>query len=219
MEKTKKYRPVVPTISLDSLTALIGNTSIEAKGKRLRYAREFAQLTREEISSFACVKEPTYRDWENGFTPITPKRLGLISKGLLEKGYYCSPEWLESGVGTLPEWTEEKRMQSEAAWFVKVNPNAIYFTVDNDSMLPQYEPGDIVAGIKYTGDLISSAIGRDCLVELPDKRTLLRRLYAGDKAHCYHLVCLNAKNNTDKNILNNATLESAAPIKWHRKRK
>jgi len=65
-------------------------------------------------------------------------------------------------------------------------------SVSGDSMLPKYEPGDVIYIRRDHEGVIPAYIGRYCAVHLSDGGTYLKILAAGSKAGCYTLRSLNA---------------------------
>lgn len=194
---------------------LEGNFKAHARGKRLRYLREFAKMNRDELSEIAGVKYVTYKDWENGHWRLPLKRATRIVEALIAQGFECSVEWLETGRGKPPAWSEQKKMQAELDFFCKINPNAISLTVDDEGMMPQYAIGDIVAGVKCGLNEASTCLNRDCIVELPGDKLLLRNLRKGKQENRFNLMCLNLE--FENPLLTDVQIKSIAPVIWVRR--
>lgn len=195
---------------------LAGNDEPQARGKRLRYLREFTKMSRDGFAEISGVKYVTYKDWENGHWGLPPKRAAKIVDALVAKGFECSVEWLQTGKGNSPAWSEQKKMRAELDYFYKINPNAMSLTVDDEGMVPQYGVGDIVAGVKCDLAEIESCLNRDCIVELPDGKLLLRNLRKGKKEGHFNLMCLNLE--FENPLLTDVQIKSIAPVIWVRRR-
>jgi hypothetical protein len=90
--------------------------------------------------------------------------------------------------------------------------------VADDAMLPCFEFNDYVAGCKKTGQDIAALIGKVCIVEIPGKDSLLRRLKAGSQSDKYTLICDNVQSTTVTDpVLYDVALSSAAPVIRHYK--
>jgi transcriptional regulator with XRE-family HTH domain len=203
-------------ISIDAIVSFKNDATSKAKGLRLRYLREYASLERTEVTEIAGVTYGTYKDWEIGYFNIPRRRIDRIVNELNRRGFVCSAEWVELGEGNFPSWSEDKKIKAELDIFFKVNPNAISFEIFNRDMLPVYQVGDIVAGVKLFGNDINLAINKDCILELDNKTRLFRQLKKSDQQNGFNLICTNLES--ENPIIVGAKIISAAPIIWLRRR-
>ncbi len=177
----------------------------------------------------------TLEAWERGKNPLTLKGAKRLVDILREVGIYCSEEWLKDGEGISPrpfeEMSEENKVNPsksfialgknlkiarEISTFITLHEGAVVTIIKDDAMLPFYEEGDYVGGIKCFGPSIKEAINKKCIVELSNGKMLVRQLYRGTDPGTYSICAINL--NTKKVPLTEHTVKiiSAAPILWHR---
>ena len=82
--------------------------------------------------------------------------------------------------------------------------------VRGKSMMPRYEDGDIVFFSKELGQDPANCVGRDCVVELFDGRTYLKRIERGSEKGTFTL----RSHNPSGPLLVNQTVKSMAPVTW-----
>lgn len=203
-------------ILIESIVFLKNETSNKAKGLRLRYLREYAGLDRSEAAGIAGVTYGTYKDWEIGYFNIPRRRIDKMIVELNYRDFVCSVDWVESGVGNFPSWSEDKKIKAELDVFFKVNANAASFEIFNRDMLPVYHVGDVVAGVKCGEENLNDVINKDCIVELEGKTILFRQLKKGSQSNRFNLICTNLE--AEDPIISDAKIISAAPIIWLRRR-
>lgn len=80
------------------------------------------------------------------------------------------------------------------------------FEVSGDSMLPKYEPGDIIYARRDHDGVLPEYLGGYCAVRLSDGGTYLKRLTTGTELGRYTLLSLNAAD------MVNVEVEWAAPV-------
>jgi repressor LexA len=80
------------------------------------------------------------------------------------------------------------------------------FEVAGDSMLPKYEPGDVIYARRDHDGVLPAYIGKYCAVHLADGGTYLKRLAAGSQIERYTLRSLNAAD------MENVEVIWAAPV-------
>lgn len=216
-------------------------SSPEAKGKRLKRVRNLANLSRDQLCEGGNINLHTLIGWENGrFGGLTRTGAERLISRLAQEGVQCTVEWLLHEIGPGPniitdfatakvdlhKKTPEKTSKSEEDKFIAEElilfrsqySNATDFIVEDDGMLPLYNPGDYVAGKKRYPDKIMTVIGKDCIVQTEEGRIFLRNVRKGSLPNCYHLVCTNHHTQIEDSVLYNVKLISAAPIIWHRKK-
>jgi len=84
-------------------------------------------------------------------------------------------------------------------------------------MLPFYEKGGYVGGVRLRGDDIINATNKKCIVEFLDGHITIGQLQKSNKSFSYKVCTLN-KSAPKKPKTGESSLEivSAAPILWHR---
>lgn len=211
----------------------------EAKGQRLKRARNLANLSREQLCEGSGINIHTLIGWEVGrFGGLTMVGAKQIIKRLAQEGVICSPEWLLYEIGIGPEVRtdfvkiqeaaaiiktssaieDEKHIIDELMFFRKIHKNFSDYIIKDDGMLPHYQIGDYVAGNKRYKNKINEVIGLDCIVQTKDGRTFFRNLRRGPKEDSYCLVCSNSHADIKDVVYYDVELFSAAPVIWHRRK-
>lgn len=207
-----------------------------AKAERLKRIRRLANLSREEMCSDGDINLTTLISWEVGrFGGLSKKGAIAVIKRVEREGVLCTLEWLLYGEGKSPELnfqsemqgknkssesklqTEEEKIMEELLTFHRVNKNAIDFTIKDNSMLPHFKPGDIVAGVKRFKDDIAKLIGQNCIIETSDGLITVRNIQPGSAKNKYALVASNLEAKAKDLILYDKKIVSAAPIVWLRR--
>ena len=146
------------------------------KGERLRRLRNLANLSREEFCDDGSINFTTLISWEVGrFGGVSVKGAKRVIERVAREGVICTPEWLLYEIGVGPEvradYTrinkitakntpalsmrdEKANIIEELMLFKKLNKQAIDFIIEDDTMLPQFQIGDYVAGIMRFDDKI-----------------------------------------------------------------
>lgn len=213
-----------------------GSNMLE-KAKRTKSARQFAGLTREEMSTRHHIPPSTLRGWESPGSlrnqGLTLKGAQRLAKALQKEGVLCAVEWLMEGTGIgpqfistpateanqniIPLWEPYLAIQNEILCFEKNNPDAIVVMVSDDGLSPFFLPGDYIGGIKKYQKEISSLIDSYCIVETSTKEILVRKLCPGKKTETFTLSYIHAQTTAEAPLLANIKLNWAAAIIWHRK--
>ncbi len=208
-------------------------SSAKERGKRLRLVRKMSGLTLDELSSKYSLGISTIKYWE------CAKNQGLSSKGakkiitaMQREGVQCSYMWLMHGIGLPPQfidvrcnntlenaniiehsaYEEEKAIENEIALFCDKINSAITLTIFDDGMEPFYSVNDGVGGRRLFGENLSSAIGKDCIVETIDHQLLCRRVAQGSDPANFNLYCINPNTLANPPHIYGVKLLSAAPI-------
>jgi DNA-binding XRE family transcriptional regulator len=212
------------------------NELAKEKGKRLQQAREMVRFDRKEAAKIAEVSVHTYKGWEVGkYDGLPENRAKKLLPALAAEGLQCSLEWLMHGIGDAPKKTrgyqvkeelgeytisesapDEKAIKDELALFCKNCTNPLYLTIDDDSMTPQFLPGDVVAGKIVPKRTYKELIGSPCIIQLKTGEILLRQLQHGTIKNHYDLVCTN-QNTQQTFCLSNIEIANVAVILWHRR--
>lgn len=212
-------------------------------GDRLRRARILAGIsTRREFEKKYHISANTLQGWEQGKNPLSKKGAKRVIEALKSEGLICSVEWLMDGEGMPPRpfemltanysseydtnaimsavnMNEEAAIYQELQTFKTHNPNPIIITISDDSMAPQYQVGDYIAGTRLcTPEKISAHFGQACIVELSNHTILPRYIHAGKEPNTYTLSCTNHQSQSTPLNIFNTTIISAAPILWHRRK-
>lgn len=200
------------------------------RGKRARRLREYLGLSREALAEKHGIKLGTLQNWENArFNGMNERNVLRLVAAFKKEQLDVTPEWLLYGIGmdpladkpapTKPKVRTRKRPESnviaeELRVFHALNGNAIDVIIADNSMMPYYSAGDIVAGSRFFCDKLDKTIGLDCIVQTQMGETLVRRVEKSRTKGYYNLFALNPSALTHTEI----QLFSAAPILWIRRK-
>lgn len=203
------------------------DASAEARGNRLRKIRNLSNLSRKDLCNIESLNLNTYKGWELarfGGLPIDGAE--KVIKRVYQENVICDIEWLLYGKGQEPYILPKTNIVSnqdkntlvlkEILFFQSLYPNATYFTVNDNTLLPYYKPGDYVAGIKIFGENIKTALDQICIVELTNGDTFVRYLKACQDKESYRLISTNI-DRTIENEIFLAELHFIAPVIRHYK--
>lgn len=223
---TQKYKKKVEVVD--------DRSTPEARAARVKRLRNLANLSRKEMCDDDDMNVNTLKGWEiarYGGLPLDGAH--KIIKRVAREGVLCTVEWLLYEDGQAPsvnvgqttephtqdikKQPEEVNIEEELALFQKHYPDVIHYQVGDDGMSPFYEAGDVVAGVKKTGEHIDDLLGSNCIVQLAAGTLLCRRLRKGKSKHTYNLICMNSETSVDVPIISETELLSATRIIWHRK--
>jgi len=216
--------------------------SLSTSGERLRRARVLAGLTtRREFEKKYNISANTLQGWEQGKNPLSEKGAKRVVEAFKWEGLICSVDWLIHGTGMPPRpydmlnagmrnggttdtvlseqnIREEEIIYRETQIFKEQNPNSIIITIADDAMEPYYGIGDYIGGVQVFKDEMDRFIGNMCVVELENNVIVPRLLQKGTKAGTYNICCTNPKTSASPLNYYDATVISAAPILWHRRK-
>lgn len=216
-------------------------SSPEKQGNRVKRVRNMANLSREQMCEDGEINIHTLVGWENGrFGGLSRSGAVRVVRKLAQEGVHCTVEWLLNEIGAGPfivaDYTkakldlqkdnppelqvdeEETLITHELILFRKQHRDAIDFVVNDDAMVPLYNKGDYVAGIKRYKERIKSIIGLDCIVQTKNGKIMLRNVRNGPASDTYTLVCSNSMTEVSDGVIYDVNLVSAAPVIWHRKK-
>lgn len=210
-----------------------------ARAERLRQVRGLANLSRQELCEQEGLNYNTLRGWELGrFGGLSEGGAKRVSLRLLEAGIVCSADWLLYEIGPPPEVNltpnhartetvltcadatpdqekQNKLITEELQLFRTHYARSLDFLVRDESMLPQFEPGDIVAGVKTTD--FESLIGKVAIVVLKEGTILLRQVHQDpNHPHRFMLIATNIGAGASHSALSNVKIHAAARVLWHR---
>ncbi len=205
------------------------------RGKRAKRCRNMANLSRIEMCDDGQININTLKGWELG------KHGGLTQDGarrvvarIARAGVNCTTSWLMDAAGEAPNLvynlplqneviegnTEESRIKSELIYFsgAFTGRQVSSMKIQDEAMLPLYAADDYVAGVKYYEKNIDFCLGMIGIAELPNGKTLLRKLRKSPNIpDRYDITALNDRCWTSDSIILNVPLASFAPLLWHRR--
>lgn len=213
----------------DEIEAL--SSSPQARGERVRRLRNLANLSRQALCSNGDFKIDTLIGWE------VARHGGLTKKGaeklihrLEREGIVCSLEWLmyEGGPGPMlitdfnkkhiiEPGEENTKIATELLVFKNHYDGALALCIPDNSMEPQYNQGDYIAGVSCTKDKWSMLPGHDCIIQLTSGSLILRKVLSGED-NTYTVAASNLKSGVQQLVMTNITFADAAPVMWHRRK-
>lgn len=155
---------------------LENDLSVTAVGKRLRYLRLLAGLSRGSLAKAAQVTETSISYWEHGKTGLISERsINKLLTAFKNAGIESSEHWLRTGLTPLNtistgENIAQKLLISlgeEIKIFTSLTPLTIVTKIEDSSLLPLFEQGDIVGGIWQTNDSLMHE--KFCIVNLDNR--------------------------------------------------
>jgi phage repressor protein C with HTH and peptisase S24 domain len=197
----------------------------EEPHKRLKWARERAGIDDATAAAAKFGWNPnTYRSHENGARAISKKAAARYAQALR-----INAGWLLYGIGTP---SQSVRVMARVAGYVRGGGEAHYYDstqgpfdeveapegssvnvtavrVQGDSMAGEYaDENAILFYEERRSPPTDDQIGRLCVIELPDGRSVVKRLRQGSKRGLYHLESPNASTMFDQRV------RSAALVTW-----
>lgn len=204
------------------------SASPEARSERLRKIRNLSNLSRKDLCNSETLKLNTYKGWELarfGGLPIDGAE--RVIKRVAEENVICTLDWLLYGKGQEPyilpktdfsiEQDEHDLILKEIMLFCSLHKNTTHTQIDDDALSPNYNKGDYVAGIKFSGDEIIKVINQICIIELASGEVLVRYLKSGHKKKHFRLLATNINNTLDAPYIFDSQINFAAPITRHYK--
>jgi transcriptional regulator with XRE-family HTH domain len=205
--------------------------------ERIKALRGYLSMTRKEFCSKHGIPEPTLRAWELSLYSISPTHLQKLIKAFERENILCTTDWLLHGEGTPPLFAVEtinRELEKvtddmsgnpslvspvlvESAVFGRYNPGSFVMQVSDNSMLPQFERGDYVGGIKQDLSLKPADFGKIYIVILEDGSQVVRIVYQGDTEKTFTLGCLNLLNQQKNPIMSEIKPKELYQVVWHRK--
>lgn len=202
-----------------------------ARAKRVRILRNMLCMNLDEFATLVGLTKSTIARWESGQIKGLPDRAAReIVEVLSNTQVVCELDWLLKGTGVPPmirsdnqdialhQWEfiklvegrdQNTAVEPEIRSFVTFTTNAISMQVQDDSMEPVFQVGDYVAGVLLSKNELHQALGKMCIVQLPENKLLLRKVFKDDDK--YKLVCLNT-NSTTEPVSLGVTILGAAPV-------
>lgn len=211
--------------------------SKEARGKRLRQLRELTSsisgkpLTRAAIERRYGLSANTLRNWEEAY------RKGLTETGARRvldiyqrECIHCSMNWLLKGEGTPPkrqlsepaqapfssvQTDPLKTIDDECEYFKSLHLEAAIFEVKDDAMMPVYQVGDRVGGVRHYAQDFKELLDIDCIIEMKTHKTWFRRLQRSTVPNQYNLYALNPSTKVERPTLYSVEVLTVAPVVRH----
>lgn len=195
--------------------------------ERLKFARERAKLTQDQLAERLGVTQSTVQQWESGDTTPRPSRNNAIAKAL-----GADVIWLFQGrnVGepvnkTIPlmgyvgeggqifpvdDHLKGAELEEVESPPIENTHGIVAVRVRGDSLSPAYFPGNVIYYGAPEQDP-SAAIGKEVVVCVTDGRILVRRLAMGRKPGHFDLINYAGAVSQDERV------QWVAVIRWVKK--
>jgi transcriptional regulator with XRE-family HTH domain len=215
-------------------------TDKKAAGNRLRRLRNMTNLPQREFCDGLGFSLEALRVWEYGkFGGLTKKGAKAVIEQAQRFGVTATMEWLlynhgqgpslitdfnefetdqlHATTAPLTDDNERELIANELALFKSHHSNVADLVIIDDSMLPIFSPGDVIAGIKCFDKDINQLIGQTVIARTTTGELLLRQLHATQQQNHYTLLPTNMNTSAKPSILTDIELVFAAPTLWHRR--
>ena len=163
------------------------------RGKRIKLARQLANLTRKDMMTLHNINSNTLHAWEKGVNSVTETSAKQLEEAFSKSGLVLTAEWLLHGIGSgitdnfNTEVTDRNFIDAlsirgdliifdEINYFRKKNANAVSVMITDDMLSPIFNRGDYVGGINVFGSDITSLVSEFCIITTNDKQLLHRKI-------------------------------------------
>lgn len=184
--------------------------SATARGSRLKFLRQLADIKGEELAELIGVSRQTISYWENAkLSSLSDKNAEKVIQAYNKIGIDCTIEWLLMGIGKMPSnYSAHKQVTNppgydlelagadptskEIELFCALHADSITAHVYDNSMQPVLEKGDRVGGVWQPSYQLVNNI---CIVIIENsiQIRLLKKLYGDNRAILTYL-----NNDTEK---------------------
>ena len=166
---------------------------ITSQGERIRYLRSLVGLNAKEFCRRFSISPSTYGKWENNLTVLSVTKANLLTAIAIENKIFCTVKWLIYGEGQPPKPISENEpmvtqptsefeqvlavVSLEVEFLKKTHPKIETLMITDDSMSPQFNVRDYVAGtpINNVNDA-KEYLDLPCIIETQDGKKRLRRI-------------------------------------------
>lgn len=204
--------------------------NVSAQASRIRHLRDLLGLTRPEIEARYGIKQTTLSKWELGINKISPSQISRLVQIAQENSITCTKEWLLYGKGeeartlgshlenpsSITDLKEYKNLLllKEIAAFKNIYKESEVLLVTDESMVPQFTPGDYVGGVRIPIDKLRSHLDSPFIVKTRDSRIRLRRITISMGEII--LYGINMRSQGSPICEFRPEIEMIAPVFWHR---
>lgn len=162
-------------------------------GKRIKMARQMANLTRKQFTDKYNINYHTLESWEKGVNSVSEENLTLLEGFFRAEGINVSKNWILYGntqeiVDDMIKGKKDTQVEDiyslsgdlsyfkEIKFFLEnVENSAITMVLDN-SLFPFYCKGDYVGGIDTGGNDTKKYIGNFCIIHITNGDIVTRKV-------------------------------------------
>jgi len=208
----------------------------EARGKRLRWLRNVANLSRKSMCANSSINFNTLKGWELGRYGGLPKDgAEKVIARVYQEGVSCELEWLLYGQGQGPQIIEKfapdvsasieqsavssedyQLIEAELELFKQHHPAAIACCIVDDAMAPRFQVNDTAAGVLYDPNHWDSLHKVSCIARLANGEVLVRTVHKNPRGFIT-LISDNPQTTVMEPVLHDAAVTALAPVVWHRR--
>ena len=205
-------------------------------GHRLQLAILMSRMTFKEFGEKYNISVSNMYAWRNEKVLLSGKGAERVVQGLQKEGVFCTVEWLLYNEGISPRFanqtdhseglltfttnqtaSQELNITKEVEYFKKLNDHSVVIFVNDDAMIPAYNPGEYVGGIFLEKDQYKHADGSICIVKLTNSKIFLRKVSKTENKELFNLYSINLHTKTEEPFIKNAKVTGLAPVIWWRK--
>lgn len=182
---------------------------------RIREIRQARDLTLQELADKAGLSRSYLTEMELGAKTINAIRMGQIAKalGVTVADLIPSEQYPIEVVGRVGAGAKVPLVEvdEQRGGLYQINAPAqlrrngpprdfVAVEVEGDSMVPMYQPGDLLFYTRANHEGIPSEdIGRPCIVEDTSGKAWVKLVKRGDEPELFHLISLNPASETRHN--------------------
>jgi len=204
------------------------------RGKRIKIARNLANLTRKELFEKYDLNPNTVRSWEQGANLLTDKKADALVSVFNQEGINITTEWLlygedpgfvnKSGLADKNQDLKDVlnirgdlKIVEEVNYFLDNNLNSISSMITDNSLFPLFCVGDYVGGIKVSGKTLLELVGEFAIITTDDERVLVKKIFTHKEKNNFLVGNINPYANSNEPNHFTCTIRSAAKITrhWH----
>jgi len=162
-------------------------------GKRIKLARQTANLTRRQLADKYKINYHTLESWEKGVNQISENNLIQLEKFFQQEGLNISKNWILYGntkdtVDSLVKGIRNTKVEDiysldgdlsyfkEIRFFLENAKNSITAMVLDDALFPFYCKGDYVGGIMLRNIDMRKCVGHFCIIKITNGDIVTRKI-------------------------------------------
>jgi transcriptional regulator with XRE-family HTH domain len=191
---------------------------------RLKILRHKTGLSQSGFALKYNIPLRSYQAWELGNRSPTTHSVQQCLTAFLKENIIVTLEWIINGTGTPPFYNQgcsknpttqssPDSLEEEISSLKKLYNQLEIFYISDDSMLPGYDTGNIVAGNKLYIDFPKLHL-KDCIVKTSTGIFFRKILFS----KCQTSLVTTNTNSKNFEIITDPKIEWIAPVFWHRKK-
>ena len=200
-------------------------------GKRLKMARELTHINRTVFCQRHKISINSMNAWETDQIRFSDAKASMLCQTLSQEGVHITLSWLLTGIGDDPQYkntsvfhkqgghsAEDDHIWLEISRLKQHYGHCIVYTVNDDSCMPFYKPGDVVAGVAHEKPTIIDLYHQFCIIELINSAKVIRRIDGWHEDNLWQVSCINKDSQLSNQNNTELELKSIVPIIWFRRK-